>query len=299
MVRLDPTDFIPLRKIEFLEAQRSHVFVGQLRLIDSDVSSREGKSTLYGFVEEDTAPPRCSKFDTADISNEATVSRLNSATRAFKLSATARSDDDWITLPGCATADKTSTVAIEMTQALSHDTASNASVQSSVTAEATLRRLKGSTSSIEPPLEQQISFKAQRPAPRLSSHVQLAHPLAESSASADNLSLPDFDPSKGITFPAGSYEIILVLDTREIESKSNRDRFSEKLADKGVKLETRALRLGDVCWIAKRLDGLGGEEDECVLDYVLERKRLDDLCSSMRDGRYHEQCVSFKHPRRR
>nr|MBC9702457.1 ERCC4 domain-containing protein [Leuconostoc sp.] len=37
---------------------------------------------------------------------------------------------------------------------------------------------------------------------------------------------------------------------------------------------------------------LRADERECVLDYVVERKRLDDLCGSIRDGRYDEQKVS-------
>jgi crossover junction endonuclease MUS81 len=104
--------------------------------------------------------------------------------------------------------------------------------------------------------------------------------------------LPDFNPDQATIFPAGSYEVVMVLDTREIESKSSRDNFSEAIRSKGINVETRALRLGDVLWIARKRDGLGGEEDECVLDYVVERKRLDDLCHSIKDGRYTEQCVS-------
>jgi crossover junction endonuclease MUS81 len=107
----------------------------------------------------------------------------------------------------------------------------------------------------------------------------------------DSTNIPDFDPDKSIIFPAGSYDVVLVLDTREIEAKSSRDNFSEAIRAKGINVETRALRLGDILWIAKRRDGLGGEEDECVLDYVVERKRLDDLCHSIKDGRYTEQCV--------
>lgn len=130
--------------------------------------------------------------------------------------------------------------------------------------------------------------------PRLSSHVTPLHPLdqVEAPANVGTGGIPNFNIDEALIFPAGSYEVILILDTREVESRDRRDRISEKLADKGVAVETRALRLGDVCWIARRHDGLGGEEDECVLDYVLERKRLDDLVSSLRDGRYTEQCVS-------
>ena len=30
---------------------------------------------------------------------------------------------------------------------------------------------------------------------------------------------------------------------------------------------------------------------ELVLDYIVERKRMDDLCSSIKDGRFKEQKV--------
>lgn len=103
---------------------------------------------------------------------------------------------------------------------------------------------------------------------------------------------PEFDPANAITFPHGSYDVVLILDSREVESRASRDKISEALEARNVKVETRALRLGDMCWVARRKNPLGEEEDECVLDYVVERKRLDDLCSSIRDGRYQEQCVS-------
>ena len=34
------------------------------------------------------------------------------------------------------------------------------------------------------------------------------------------------------------------------------------------------------------------ERRELVLDYIVERKRMDDLCSSIKDGRFKEQKVS-------
>ena len=287
MIRLDPEDFITLRKIEMLDAQRSHAFVGQLRLVDSSPVSRNGQNTLYAYLDEETAPPKCSKFGTCEPpahsdnpDTKDSFSQPHQTGRALKATDTAMSDDDWVDQSQSASFAKARSTSNGMSQMFSTDMLTASAKSSSVDV-------------ANPPIAELSSLpKVSRPGPRLSSHVQPAHPLAESSNSLDNVNIPDFEPTKGIIFPAGSYEIILVLDTREIESKSNRDRFSEQLAEKGVKLETRALRLGDVCWIAKRLDGIGGEEDECVLDYVLERKRLDDLCSSMRDGRYHEQCVS-------
>lgn len=47
----------------------------------------------------------------------------------------------------------------------------------------------------------------------------------------------------------------------------------------------RKLHIGDFLWIAKHKT----ESKELVLPYVIERKRLDDLSTSIKDGRYHEQ----------
>ena len=37
------------------------------------------------------------------------------------------------------------------------------------------------------------------------------------------------------------------------------------------------------------------ERRELVLDYIVERKRMDDLCSSIKDGRFKEQKVCVVH----
>lgn len=61
----------------------------------------------------------------------------------------------------------------------------------------------------------------------------------------------------------------------------------------------RALELGDALWVAKCHDAnflprLGAEGDEIMLDYIVERKRLDDLIGSIKDGRFHEQKFRLK-----
>lgn len=48
----------------------------------------------------------------------------------------------------------------------------------------------------------------------------------------------------------------------------------------------RRLSVGDFLWICKDTSGDG---HELVLPYVIERKRMDDLASSIKDGRFHEQ----------
>ena len=50
-------------------------------------------------------------------------------------------------------------------------------------------------------------------------------------------------------------------------------------------LQTRQLPVGDALWIARHKD----LRHEYVLDFIVERKRVDDLWSSIKDGRYKQQ----------
>ena len=92
--------------------------------------------------------------------------------------------------------------------------------------------------------------------------------------------LTHFNPT---TLLAGTYSIQLVLDCREVRTKSDRDYIQNGLMKAGITPATRALSLGDALWVAR------SGEHEVVLDYIVERKRLDDLVLSIRDGRFHEQ----------
>ncbi|CAO3682666.1 unnamed protein product [Rhizopus microsporus] len=89
------------------------------------------------------------------------------------------------------------------------------------------------------------------------------------------------------------YDIILVLDNREVQMKNNRSYFQEKLIEKGISICTRSLDLGDFIWIARKR-GSADPSDELFLDYIVERKRLDDLVHSLKDGRYKEQKARLK-----
>ena len=91
----------------------------------------------------------------------------------------------------------------------------------------------------------------------------------------------------GRVLPAGSYSIQLVMDNREIHSQVDKDRLEREIGEAGIDYTVRALDIGDVLWIAK------SGSDEYVLDYIVERKRMDDLVSSITDGRFHEQKVAY------
>ncbi|KAF3062202.1 Crossover junction endonuclease MUS81 [Daldinia childiae] len=120
--------------------------------------------------------------------------------------------------------------------------------------------------------------------------------VANGDLASGSSALPNFRP---IRLAPGSFEVHLVLDTREVRAKTDRDYMQNELAKKGVNPIMRALELGDVLWVAKCHDAnflprLGAEGDEVVLDYIVERKRLDDLIGSIKDGRFHEQKFRLK-----
>ncbi|KAK6531688.1 Crossover junction endonuclease mus81 [Orbilia ellipsospora] len=97
---------------------------------------------------------------------------------------------------------------------------------------------------------------------------------------------------------AGTFTVHLVLDNREVASKTDRDYIQRAFETADCTPLTRAMELGDVMWIAKgKLYENGretNEEVELSLDYVCERKRLDDLIGSIKDGRFHEQKFRLK-----
>lgn len=97
-----------------------------------------------------------------------------------------------------------------------------------------------------------------------------------------------------IILPPDSFTVELVLDVREIRTSKDRDYIANELSKKGITPIVRALELGDALWVAKCKDPSflarhGEDGDEVMLDWIVERKRLDDLIGSIKDGRFHEQ----------
>ncbi|KAK4056824.1 Crossover junction endonuclease mus81 [Microbotryomycetes sp. JL221] len=93
----------------------------------------------------------------------------------------------------------------------------------------------------------------------------------------------------------GTFKIMLIVDTREIGHHS-RDLIPRELKANGVDVGTKMLPLGDMIWVARPVDAFGVEtgEDDIVLDAIVERKRLDDLCKSVLDNRYMNQKIRMR-----
>ncbi|WVO14012.1 hypothetical protein L204_101637 [Cryptococcus depauperatus] len=371
-LRLDPDKFINLRRIEFKYSQRSHPFVAQLRLVDdfSTAKLRDQSKipTLYAYMMEADAPPKCSMFGAENGLIEAEMIGCDSAgllgidspnvvvskpstVATGKSSSSNLSDEEHILplakrrpptdLPASDVTIQTNICTSDISLHSSKDGPPSQTSSSlrlnrydnlfiekpSVFPGPKISRAATATASIVQPRAASLSslthissHSSNTPsrsfssaavlqpqstishgAPHLSSDDLLPTPLPDGSGdniiSPSNLEptgIPPFSASDAIIFPTDSYDIILVVDTREVESKTSRDKITETLGQRGIRVETRALKLGDMCWVAQRKDVLGGEEDECILDYVVERKRLDDLVSSIKDGRYNEQCFRLQ-----
>ena len=84
--------------------------------------------------------------------------------------------------------------------------------------------------------------------------------------------------------------VILLIDNREGRQNKETGLFFQKIKEQGINCEEKTLSIGDFLWIY-RDDSTGMEY---VLDYIIERKTIDDLAKSIVDGRYDEQKYRLK-----
>ncbi|KAM3918318.1 crossover junction endonuclease MUS81 isoform 2-T6 [Leptodactylus fuscus] len=108
--------------------------------------------------------------------------------------------------------------------------------------------------------------------------------------------VPDF------TLRPGQFNVILCVDFIETTGGAahRKQELVSELKRNGVHFDVRKLHIGDFLWIAQeKVQPLPGQlripqARELVLDYVIERKRMDDLCGSIIDGRFREQKFRLK-----
>uniref|UniRef100_A0A671PC25 Crossover junction endonuclease MUS81 n=1 Tax=Sinocyclocheilus anshuiensis TaxID=1608454 RepID=A0A671PC25_9TELE len=107
---------------------------------------------------------------------------------------------------------------------------------------------------------------------------------------------------KEITFPNTAYDIVLCVDFIETTggSSGRKQELVKELQRNGVTFDVRKLNVGDFLWVApEKVTPVPGQLRppvgiELVLDYITERKRMDDLCGSIIDGRFREQKFRLK-----
>ncbi|KAH8387370.1 hypothetical protein KR093_006651 [Drosophila rubida] len=132
---------------------------------------------------------------------------------------------------------------------------------------------------------QQVVKVVQRKRSKQQQKPQLPKPKKLTKKAQQELAAAE-ERERVVEMPPGSYRIVLLVDIQETSGKNKRvlDQTRGYLQSLGVEHEVRRLTIGDFLWIA--CDAAG---NELVLPYIVERKRMDDLASSIRDGRFHEQ----------
>lgn len=79
--------------------------------------------------------------------------------------------------------------------------------------------------------------------------------------------------------PIESFDLILVVDTREFGVMSVLE-----VSNPGIRIEQRSLPVGDFAWVWR-----SSKSDEYMAGFIIERKSIEDLSTSIKDGRYEEQ----------
>ncbi|WCJ39011.1 Crossover junction endonuclease MUS81 [Euphorbia peplus] len=104
-------------------------------------------------------------------------------------------------------------------------------------------------------------------------------------AKMNTLSMPPLSLGEGFE---DMYEVVLILDSREqfaVQGSKFTKLMESICKEHKIKIEVRRLPVGDGIWIARHKY----LQSEYVLDFIVERKRVDDLRSSIRDNRYKDQ----------
>ncbi|XP_036356840.1 crossover junction endonuclease MUS81-like isoform X2 [Octopus sinensis] len=145
----------------------------------------------------------------------------------------------------------------------------------------------------------------------------LASKLSQSAQDPESIvPFPSGDePSSTTSIPPAACETFTVLNSvsnaRKFspikENSSNLDKFlrqnSKSNANKpimteliknGVNCMLRKLNVGDFLWVARSKHSQNEKPVELVLNYIVERKRMDDLSGSIVDGRFREQKFRLK-----
>ncbi|KAJ3356324.1 Crossover junction endonuclease mus81 [Allomyces javanicus] len=161
-----------------------------------------------------------------------------------------------------------------------------------------------------PPASQPSPFTSTAARPALARSVSTDTGLRRAAAPRPATPLPTWTPLRVRVLPGDQYDIVLVLDIREKLARTFGDRdtyrrdcetFRLELTKAGINVTTAQLPVGDMLWIARARPAVaavaGGyagaaayqNHPDIVLDYVVERKRIDDFVSSIKDERWKEQ----------
>ncbi|XP_029656098.2 crossover junction endonuclease MUS81-like [Octopus sinensis] len=121
---------------------------------------------------------------------------------------------------------------------------------------------------------------------RLWSTISAEIDLAGSGAQSSELT----GGERTVVHPSEGGRIVLYVDNCEFCGNRNEQLFRELAS---IDYCVTKLVVGDYLWVYSRHSEhpVCPHDDDVVLDFIVERKRIDDLASSIIDGRLHEQKV--------
>ncbi|KAF6024016.1 MUS81 [Bugula neritina] len=154
--------------------------------------------------------------------------------------------------------------------------------------------------SLEPPASSAlVEFRLSSSSTETSNSLSTSSSVGAPSVRPNNKSVADTRDTAAplFTLKPSEYEVVLIVDNREHFGLGNAKQYIlPALVSNKVTFDVRPLSVGDFVWIAREK---GGDQREAVLDYIIERKRMDDLAGSITDGRYKEQKLRMKNSKLR
>ncbi|XBI31568.1 hypothetical protein VPH35_055123 [Triticum aestivum] len=84
-----------------------------------------------------------------------------------------------------------------------------------------------------------------------------------------------------------AYEVVLILDDRETFGRKVVGNIHSQIS---IPIEIKHLPVGDALWIARHKE----LDTEYFLDFIVERKNVDDFLGSIKDNRYKDQKLRLK-----
>uniref|UniRef100_A0A452XXA5 Crossover junction endonuclease MUS81 n=1 Tax=Aegilops tauschii subsp. strangulata TaxID=200361 RepID=A0A452XXA5_AEGTS len=111
---------------------------------------------------------------------------------------------------------------------------------------------------------------------------------AMSSAEMSLLAMPSHQSNESFL---KAYEVVLILDDRDTFGPRSRRKVVDNIRSQfNIPVEVKHLPVGDALWIARHKE----LDTDYVLDFIVERKNVEDLLGSIKDNRYKDQKLRLK-----
>uniref|UniRef100_N1R4C9 Crossover junction endonuclease MUS81 n=1 Tax=Aegilops tauschii TaxID=37682 RepID=N1R4C9_AEGTA len=115
-----------------------------------------------------------------------------------------------------------------------------------------------------------------------------AVPVPLGSAEKSLLAMPPHQSNESFL---KAYEVVLILDDRDTFGPRSRRKVVDNIRSQfNIPVEIKLLPVGDALWIARHKE----LDTDYVLDFIVERKNVDNLLGSIKDNRYKDQKLRLK-----